>query len=272
MLWVDIDAGAAYSGTLHWEVLTEDTAMAFSEPVGAVVSSRDGELLVAGRRRLYYVSTDGVVSNGPQIIPDGTNSRLNDGGCDPAGRFLVGSLALDDRVNQEVFVRVETDGQVTVIDDDVGLSNGLAFTADGRTLYNIDTKRRVVWIRDYDVESGAVGSRRELLQITDGDPDGMCLDSAGNLWIAVWGSGQVRCYSPAGEYLSVIDVDAPHTTSVAFVESSLDTLLITTSSKPSAESPTVEHPNSGRVFLVMPGVIGMPVPMWAGTQPSTAPV
>jgi sugar lactone lactonase YvrE len=155
---------------------------------------------------------------------------------------------------------------VTVIDDDIGLSNGLAFTPDGSQLYSIDSKRGTVWIRDYDVESGAVGARREFLHVTGGDPDGMCLDGEGNLWIAVWGAGQVRCYSPRGEQIAVVDVDAPHTTSVAFVEPSLDTLLITTSSKQSEESPPREYPDAGRLFLAQVGVSGLPVPKWAGSK------
>jgi sugar lactone lactonase YvrE len=266
-LWVDIRAGKVHSGTLDGDSVTDATLAEFPEMVGAVVSSRDGELLVAGMRRLHYISSEGAVSDGPEIVPDGTASRLNDGGCDPAGRFLVGSLALDGRVNQEVLVRVESDDRVTVIDDDIGLSNGLAFTPDGTELYSIDSKAGTVWIRDYEVDSGAVGPRREFLHVTGGDPDGMCLDSEGNLWIAVWGAGQVRCYSPAGEQLAVVDVDAPHTTSAAFVGPDLDTLLITTSSKPSEESPPREYPNAGRLFLAHVEVSGVAVPLWAGRNP-----
>jgi sugar lactone lactonase YvrE len=269
-LWVDIRAGTVHSGMLDGDSVTDATVVEFPETVGAAVSSDDGELLVAGKRRLYHISGEGVVRDGPQIVPEETASRLNDGACDPAGRFLVGSLALDKRVDQEVLVRVEADGRTTVIDDDVGLSNGLAFTPDSTQLYSIDSKRGTVWIRDYDVESGAVGSRREFLQVTGGDPDGMCLDSEGNLWIAVWGAGQVRCYSPVGEQVAVVDIDAPHTTSVAFVGADLDTLLITTSSKPSGESPPREYPDAGRLFLAHVGVSGLAVPLWAGTNPQGA--
>ncbi len=164
----------------------------------------------------------------------------------------------------------ESDGRVTVIDDDIGLSNGLAFTPDGTQLYSIDSKRGTVWIRDYDVESGAVGSRREFLHVSGGDPDGMCLDSEGNLWIAVWGAAQVRCYSPTGEEIAVVDVDAPHTTSAAFVGPDLDTLLITTSSKKRDESPPREYQDAGRLFVAHVEVRGLPVPLWSGTQPLRA--
>ena len=266
VLWVDINAGTVHSGALVGERLTDQTVLQMSETVGAVLCSDAGELLVAGARRLYGIAVDGTITDGPRIIPEERASRLNDAGCDPAGRCLVGSLALDGRERQEVLVRVDADGSVTVLDDDLGLSNGLAFTPDGTQLYSIDTTPKTVCIRDYNVEDGGVGPRRELLRITRGSPDGMCVDSFGNLWIAIWGAGEVRCYSPAGEYLAIIDVSAPHTSSVAFVGSSLETLLITTASEQLSAAQLVAYPDSGRVFTVDVGVTGLPVAPWAGTK------
>jgi sugar lactone lactonase YvrE len=265
VLWVDINAGAVHTGTLGAEGVRHDAVLRFPGTVGAVVISRAGELLVAGARRLYSVSPDGAVSPGPQILPETAASRLNDGGCDPAGRFLVGSLALDDRAHDEVLVRVNAAGQVDVIDDDLGLSNGLAFTPDGDELYSIDTTAGVVWIRDYDAASGAVGRRREFLRIEGCSPDGLCVDAQGNLWIAMWGAGEVRSYSSAGEPLAIVDVAAPNTTSVAFVGTDLDRLLITTASEQLSESELARYPDSGRLFIAQVGVSGLPVPAWAGS-------
>jgi sugar lactone lactonase YvrE len=266
VLWVDINAGTVHSGALLGEGLTEETVLQMPETVGAVLCSDAGELLVAGARRLYTVALDRTITEGPRIIPEERASRLNDAGCDPAGRCLVGSLSLDHRQGQEVLVRVDRDGSVTVLDADLGLSNGLAFTPDGTRLYSIDTTPKTVWIRDYNVEDGAVGPRRELLRITRGSPDGMCVDSFGNLWIAIWGAGEVRCYSPAGEYLAIIDVSAPNTSSVAFVGSSLETLLITTAAEQLSAAQLVAYPDSGRLFTVDVGVSGLPVTPWAGAK------
>ena len=265
VLWVDINAGAVYAGTLDEERITHDSLLVFPETVGAVACARDGELVVAGARRLYRVSPDGEVSLGPQLIADGTASRLNDGACDPAGHFLVGSLALDDGADAEVLVRVDEQGHIDVIDDNLGMSNGLTFTPAGDQLYSIDTVSRIVWIRDYDAGTGAVGRRREFLRL-DGSPDGMCADEQGNLWIAIWGAGQVRCYSPAGEQRAVIEVPAPNTTSVAFVGESLDTLLITTASEQLSRTQLDRYPNSGRLFTARVEVTGMPVAAWTGAH------
>ena len=264
VLWVDINAGAVHSGVLAGARVSDDVVLRMPETVGAVLCSEAGELLVAGARRLYQVSLDGNVSDGPQIIPESRASRLNDAGTDPAGRCLVGSLALDNRERQEVLVRVDADGSATVLDDDLGLSNGVAFTPDGKQLYSIDTTPKIVWVRDYNAQDGAVGPRREFLRVTRGSPDGMCLDSFGNLWIAIWGAGEVRCYSPAGDYLAIVDVSAPNTSSVAFVGPSLETLLITTASEQLSAAQLSAYPDSGRLFTADVGVCGLPVTPWAG--------
>jgi sugar lactone lactonase YvrE len=265
VLWVDINVGAVHSGSLFAEHLNADRLVQLHETVGAVVSSQQGELLVAGSRRLYTVSPEGAVSPGPPILPEGVASRLNDGACDAAGRFLVGSLALDDREREEVLVRIDADGQVVVLDDDLGMSNGLAFSPQGDHLYSVDTASGTVWTRDYDSATGAVGRRDELLRLAGGKPDGLCVDAQGNLWIAMWGAGHVRCYSASGDHLAVVEVAAPNTTSVAFVGGSLDTLLITTASEQLSEAQRALYPDSGRLFTARVGVSGLPVPRWSGT-------
>lgn len=264
VLWVDINAGAVHAGTMSMQRVTHDTVLHLPETVGAVECSREGDLLVAGAQRLYIVAPDGAVRPGPQILPERVASRLNDGGCDPAGRFLVGSLALDDRAHEEVLVRVDADGQVVVLDDDLGMSNGLAFSPAGDQLYSVDTLPGIVWIRDYDSVTGSAGRRREFLRLDGDQPDGLCVDNHGNLWIALWGAGQVKCYSAEGEPTAVVEVAAPNTTSVAFVGASLDTLLITTASEQLSDTQRERYPDSGRLFTAHVGVNGLPVPPWSG--------
>jgi sugar lactone lactonase YvrE len=270
VLWVDINAGAVHTGSLTSGRVIHDTVLHFPGTVGAVVSSHEGELLVAGARGLHHVSAEGFVSPGRQLLDEHAPSRLNDGGCDPAGRFLVGSLALDGRSNEEVLIRVDHDGLITVLDGDLGMSNGLAFTPEGDRLYSIDTTAGIVWTREYEAITGAVGPRSQFLHLGGDNPDGMCADEHGNLWIAMWGGGQVRCYSPAGEFVAVVEVDAPNTTSVAFVGATLDALLITTASEQLSDEQRACHPDSGRLFIAQVGVSGAPVQHWAGTDRTSA--
>jgi sugar lactone lactonase YvrE len=264
VLWVDINAGAVHAGTLSGQRVHDDSVLHLPGTTGAVVTSADGQLLVAGSRRLYTISAEGAVADWVEIIAERTASRLNDGGCDPAGRFLVGSLALDGRQHEEVLVRVDEHGGVVVIDDDLGLSNGLGFTPAGDRLYSTDTVPGIIWIRDYDALTGIVGPRREFLRVEHGKPDGLCLDRDGNLWIAIWGAGEVRCYSPSAEQRAVVDVAAPNTSSATFIGPTLDTLLITTASEQLSEAQLAEYPDSGRLFIADVGISGLPVPLWAG--------
>jgi sugar lactone lactonase YvrE len=265
VLWVDINAGAVHTGVLSTQSMTHDTLLQLPETVGAVVSSRQGQLLVAGARRLYAVSPEGTVSPGPPILSERIASRLNDSACDAAGRFLVGSLALDDRGCEEVLVRVDADGSVVVLDDDLGMSNGLAFTPEGDQLYSIDTAPGIVWIRDYDPATEAVGRRHEFLRLDGGKPDGLCVDIRGNLWIAMWGAGEVRCYSPSAAHRGAIEVPAPNTTSVAFIGPALDTLLITTAAEQLTDAQRAGFPDSGRLFTARVDARGCPVAAWAGS-------
>jgi len=269
VLWVDILAGTAYEGRLEAADGTPGrvvptTSHQLDAMVGAVVVSADGDLLAAGEHGLIVKTAGGDVLPGTDLLRAGSRQRLNDGKVDPAGRFLVGSLDRDGAPDREILVRVEPDGLVTVLDDDLTLSNGLAWSPDGSLMYSIDSGPGNVWVRDYDATTGGTGERRLVTRVTDGDPDGMCTDSEGFLWVAVYGQGQVRRFTPDGELAGVIEVDAPHTTCIAFVGDSYDRALITTATDGMSEAELARYPDAGRLFLVDVGVSGFPVTPWAG--------
>jgi sugar lactone lactonase YvrE len=264
VLWVDINAGSVQSGHFEGGFVITDTEMRFDETIGTVVCSADGQLLVAGARRLYRVAGGSRAVVHADLVAEAKLSRLNDGACDPAGRFLVGSMALDTREGDDCLYRLEGDGAVTVIDDDLTLSNGLAWSPDGTVMYSVDTIPGVVWARPYDPGTGEWGERSELLRIAPAWPDGLCVDADGNLWLAVCRGGEVRCYTPAGERIATVSVPAPQTTSVAFVGPELDTLLITTGTFGMSAAQLDEFPLSGRLFTAHVGAVGLPVVPWSG--------
>jgi len=109
-----------------------------------------------------------------------------------------------------------------------------------------------------------------LLRVTDGSPDGLCLDVDGSLWIAVWGAGEVRCYRPDGVLTAVVSVAAPHTSSVAFVGPRLGLMLITTAREELTVEQLTGFPDSGRLFLADVGVVGLEVPAWTPTPTPTS--
>ncbi|MBE3014784.1 SMP-30/gluconolactonase/LRE family protein [Microbispora sp. NEAU-D428] len=268
LLWVDILAGAVLEGRLDGDRIEVTGRHEFDSMVGAVAVAADGAFLVAAQEHLVVLHPDGTRRDGPRIVPAGQSRRLNDAGVDPAGRFLVGTLSLDGPSQRETLVRVEADGRLTELDGDLRLSNGLAWSADGRALYSVDTGRHTVFVRDYDPATGAAGERRVHLRVDDGLPDGIALDAEGHLWVAVWEIGEVRRYAPDTTLTERIPVPAPHTSSVAFAGEDLRTLVITTASAELTDDRRRTHPDSGRLFATRVEVPGAPVPVWSG-QPQS---
>ncbi|MGW4929828.1 SMP-30/gluconolactonase/LRE family protein [Agromyces sp. NPDC004153] len=262
--WVDIRRGEVLTGTLADDG-TIDAVGRVSLPgtVGAMAPSATGEWIVANGDDLVVIRDGRVVHRMPVIGSDGAR-RFNDGKPDAAGRFLVGTMSLAGPSEREELLVVERDGSQRVLDDDLTLANGLGWSVDGARLHTIDTLRRRVYTRDYDMETGATGRRELLVELDAGFPDGMCVDAEDHLWIAVWGLGQVRRYTPGGDLVRVIEVPAPHTSSVAFAGARLDTLVITTAADELSPPQLEQYPHSGCLFTIVPGVTGLPQPLWAG--------
>lgn len=262
LLWVDIQAGAVLTGTLDGDRVEVTGRTVVDSTVGAVALGEDGDLLVAARERLVVLRADGTVEEGPRIVPAGERRRLNDGAVDPAGRFLVGTLSLGGPSEREVLVRLEPDGSLSALDTDLTLSNGLAWSTDGTRLYSVDTQRRTVFVRSYGAE--AVGERRVHLRLDgDGFPDGIAIDAADHLWMAVWGAGEVCRYAPDASLVERLAVPAPHTSCVAFAGDDLRTLVVTTATDELTDEQLAAHPDSGRIFTTRVPVPGHPVPVWA---------
>ena len=264
LLWVDIEGRAVLQGVLDGGAVTVTGRIGFDTMVGAVAVAEDGTLLVAAQEHLVVVRPDGTREDGPRVVPAGEARRLNDGGTDPAGRFLVGTMSLGGPSEREVLVRLEADGRLTVLDDDLALSNGLAWSADGRRMFSVDTLARTVSVRDYDPGSGAVGPRRVHLRLEGGLPDGIAMDADDHLWVAVWGGGEVRRHAPDGTVVDRVVTGAPHTSSVAFAGEDLHTLVITTATSELTDEQLAAHPGSGRLFTARAEVPGLPVASWRG--------
>jgi sugar lactone lactonase YvrE len=264
VLWVDGLRGTVFEGRLAGDAVEIVREHAFDGPVAVAVPATHGGLLVADRDRLVVVAASGERRAGPVIVPEGGGRRMNDGACDPNGRFLVGTKG----EGPERLVRVEDDGSLTTIDSQLTLSNGVAWSPNGALLYVADTLAGIIWVRDYESLSGRFGERSALITLPGELPDGLCVDADGNLWVAVWGAGEVRCYSATGRRLHTVHVSAPHTSSVAFVGERLDLLLITTARENLSARQREEYPDSGRLFSVRVGVVGAPTTSWSGSWAS----
>jgi len=123
--------------------------------------------------------------------------------------------------------RLEHDGTVTVLEEGLSLSNGIAWSPDGRVMYHVDTMRHSVSARSYDPFGGDAVLASVLIDTGQAFPDGLAVDSAGDLWIAMWGEGEIRRFAPDGTPRDALRTGVPHSTSCAFVGPELDLLVVT---------------------------------------------
>lgn len=186
--------------------------------------------------------------------------RYNDGKCDPAGRFWVGTMHLESRPKAGALYRMEVDGTVEQVRDSVTVSNGIIWSLDQQTMYYIDTPTHCVQAYEYSLSTGHITNPRTVITIPEdtGHPDGMTIDEEGMLWIALWGGKSVGCWNPqTGKQLLKIDVPALHVTSCAFGGDDLSTLYITTARQGLSSEQLHQYPNSGGLFSVKPGTRGV---------------
>ena len=264
LLWVDITAGDVHEGRLRGDTIEPAAARHIDRTVGAVALADGRDLLVAGHHAVYLVSEDGPLTTVAGLIDADEQRRLNDGKCDPAGRFLVGTLALGDQVRETLY-QIDARTGAHVVDDDLQMSNGLGWAPDGHTMYSVDTTPGIVFRREYDPATGRHGSREKAFRVSDGSPDGLCVDTEGNIWLAVWGTGQVRRYSPGGDLLAVVHVGAPYTSCVTFAGAGLDRLVISTAIDDLSAEERAAHPDSGALFLADVDARGLPTTSWRTT-------
>ncbi|MFD4577123.1 SMP-30/gluconolactonase/LRE family protein [Streptomyces sp. NPDC058417] len=192
-----------------------------SMPLGAVAPARfggrawvlatgPGIALADGRGRLDWLDR-------PEDRP-GRTMRMNDGVCDPSGRFWAGSMDVGAAPGAGSLYRADPDGRVHRVLDGLTVPNGPAFTADGAVMYLADSARGTVTRYDVDPATGRLGRAEPFTRLAPGEgrPDGMTVDDEGNLWVALWGAGRVRCHAPDGRVVGTVTVPTPQVSSVVF--------------------------------------------------------
>jgi hypothetical protein len=168
---------------------------------GTVVPRASGGLLVALKDGVHALDLgSGALSF--LLNPDGVaTNRWNEGKCSPEGRFWAGTMGEPGKVKDNVgaLYCIHADLTAARVVPDVTISNGLAWDVARKVMYFIDTPKGCVFAFDYDAASGAATNQRVAFRIPEGTghPDGCCLDSDGNLWIAQWGGSRVCAYDPA---------------------------------------------------------------------------
>lgn len=257
LLWVDLTAGRLHAAPLDDPDAAEVVA-AVDGPLGVAAPLADGEGFLLGAGRGLAVA-DGAGAVRPLLDLEPEANRVNDGGCDPAGRFWLGSMAWDEGPGAGSLHRVDLDGTVTRVLDGLTVANGPAWSPDGSVLYLDDSGRRVLTAHETTPE-GDLGPPRLLVQFETGAGDGLVVDDEGHLWVALYGGSAVHRYDPDGRLVARVEVAASQVTSVCLAEGR----LYATTTPRGLSDP---EPDAGRLFAADVGVAGPPVRPFRGALP-----
>ncbi len=249
--WVDI-----LNGEIH-EFSTENKShkiIPVYENIGAISICKDGNLLAALKNGLAFINRENglieMIADPEEHLPA---NRLNDGKCDPAGRFWVGSMSLvEDEAAGSVYV-LEKDLSIFKKIENVTIPNGMAWSLNYQTFYFIDTPTYEVVAYDYDKNTGSISNKKTIIKIVkeDGFPDGMTIDSEGMLWIAHWDGWQVTRWNPAtGEKVFAIKLPVAKVTSCRFGGKKFEDLYITSAKTGLSENELMEQPLAGYLFVI----------------------
>jgi sugar lactone lactonase YvrE len=253
LLWVDI-LGRGF----HRATVTADGGpdrvrpMALDRHVGAVAPvAGGGYVLAAGQGFLFVDETDSVHELA-QPEAGRVDVRMNDGACDPQGRFWAGTMAYDETPGAGTLYRLELDGRCSTVLTGLTISNGIGWSPDGGTMYLSDSGTGFVDAFDFDGETGAIDGRRTLIHVDRPGmaPDGLTVDDQGDLWVALYNGWAVERYGPDGSLVETVPIPVAQATSCAFGGDDRRILFVTTG-RERLEGPALERqPDAGRVFAV----------------------
>ncbi len=261
LVWVDILGRRVHTT----DAVTGETASLETPLHVGAVAAREAGGFVAALQDGFWILDDGPARRVTTIPESRPGLRFNDGKCDPAGRFWAGTMAYDVSPGAGSLYRLDADGRATLVLPGVTISNGLAWSADGLTMFYIDTPTGRIDAFDFDAGSGAVANRRTVVEIarSDGRPDGLTIDEAGGLWVALAHGGTVRRYIEGRED-RVIHLPVSLVTSVTFGGPDRDILFITSAWEHMTREERAREPLAGAVFQARPGVRGRPADVYRG--------
>lgn len=226
LYWLDIPTGRLFRYDPETQV--NEVAYQHDAMIGGFTFQADGSMLLFCSHGKILHWSAGIVSTLVDNIPREHNGRFNDVITDPAGRVFCGTMPTEDGLAR--LYRLDTDGTLTCVFDDIGLSNGMGFSHDRTTMFHTDTNFRTVYRMDYDEHTGAVTNRTPLVRTPQdgGAPDGMCIDATGDIWSARWDGHGVFRYSSKGELTGFVHLPARKVSSVTFGGADYQTAFVTT--------------------------------------------
>ena len=264
LLWVDITAGLVH----RFDPETErDEVFDVGRAVGAVVPATSGRLMLAASDGFRFLDLEtGRTEPVADIEADDPRTMMNDGACDPAGRFWAGTKDIDGRRPLGALYRLGADLEPVQMVSGVTISNGLGWSPDARTMYYIDSPTHAVDAFDFEEATGAVSRRRHVAVFPEawGLPDGLTVDADGFLWVAFWRGSAVRRIAPDGSVVATVGFPVSLVTSCTFGGDDLSELYVTSARVELSASRCSEQPSAGGLFRLHPVVRGLPQQPFAG--------
>jgi sugar lactone lactonase YvrE len=264
LYWVDIHAPAlhrldpATGATRTWPMPSRIGSFGLRESGGAVVALEDGfSLLDLDTGELRFVT-------GPDRVP---GIRFNDGKVSPDGRFFAGTMD-EEQLSRPIaaLYRLDPDLSMHRVVEDLIVSNGLAWSGDGATMYHSDSKGPVIWAYDYDPATGGLSGRREVARPTEeiGRPDGAATDEEGGYWSAGISAGVLNRWMPDGRLDRSIPLPCSNPTAPCFGGPDMRTIFVTSLRHDLPADVLAAKPLSGGIFAVRVDVPGVPVSRFRG--------
>ncbi len=251
LYWVDIPMGRIF----RYEPATGKHEQVYEgDEVGGFTIQDDGSLLLFMAKGAVKVWREGELTTIIDEIPDERETRFNDVFADPEGRVYCGTMPAPDHLAR--LYRLDPDRRLTVLLEDIGVSNGMGFTPDRKELYYTDTRAHKIYKFDYDQASGDITNQRVFVD-TEGEvggPDGMTVDADGNVWSARWGGSCLVEYAPDGTELQRIEFPAKKVSCVTFGGDDYTDMYVTTAGGNTKEE---DGPGAGALFRVKFGVKGV---------------
>ncbi|MCZ6678285.1 MAG: SMP-30/gluconolactonase/LRE family protein [Candidatus Poribacteria bacterium] len=252
LYWADIPRGRLF----RYDPATGNHEQFYEgEVIGGFTIQEDGALLLFMAKGAIAIWRDGEMHYIHEEIPDERETRFNDVIAGPAGRVFCGTMPTKDRLGR--LYRLDTDGTLTQLLDDIGVSNGMGFTPDRKQMYYTDSPKLEIYLFDYDQDTGAIANQRVFVQTpeNEGIPDGMTVDAEGYVWSARWDGGCLVRYAPDGSEDRRITFPAKKVSSAIFGGEDYTDIYVTTAG---GDNKAEEGAGAGGLFRLNLGIAGVP--------------
>lgn len=248
LYWIDILQGKFVEADIFNSEFKE---FSVGQPVGALASSNDGDLLLAlrdgfGKWNHHSEKIDWI----KEVEYENKSTRFNDGAVDAAGRFFAGTTHFE--CNQPIgnLYSLDSSGLIKIHERNLICSNGMDWSIDNKFFYLIDTGRHVLYEYDFDLTTGKIENQRVKIKFEKNEfPDGMVIDSEDCFWIAMWGGAKVIRFDNDGKKITEIRFPVPDVTSCCFGGKDLDILIVTSSCLLLNDKERLENKDAGKTFL-----------------------